>query len=312
MSDATTRTEMQVEADAGSQPNVAETSARAQGWSPKEEWRGPAEEWVDAPTFLAKAKEINPFLRSRNKKLEGELQGTTRKVSVLEEELKSTKEQIEALKEFNAEQVKAAAKQQVELIKKQIRDARSEGNIEREAELMQELGVEMDKVKAPPVEKKPEVKPETRTAAPVAAEIAKAVGEFSDANPWYKENTRYAAVMNDIYREMIQKGETKDLSIRDAMDEAGRRTLDFFGQQTKPATTTSKVLGSKGGESSVATKSFADMPQEAKDSAARWAKRLVGPTKAWKTDEAYFKHFSENYWSQQSLDEAVAPGSQRR
>lgn len=51
--------------------------ARAMGWVPKEEYRGPAERWKDASTFVKDGEENLPVLRER-------LRDTTRKFSELE------------------------------------------------------------------------------------------------------------------------------------------------------------------------------------------------------------------------------------
>jgi len=52
---------------------TAETKAKAMGWSPKDEFRGDPDRWVDAETYVRRGEEFIPFLRANNKKLEEEL-----------------------------------------------------------------------------------------------------------------------------------------------------------------------------------------------------------------------------------------------
>ncbi|NIR14377.1 MAG: hypothetical protein GWN86_10690, partial [Desulfobacterales bacterium] len=61
----------------------SERQARAQGWAPKEEWRGPEDQWVDADTFLERGQKNNAILRERNEKLFNEIQS-------LKDELRSS------------------------------------------------------------------------------------------------------------------------------------------------------------------------------------------------------------------------------
>lgn len=46
-----------------------EDRARAMGWKPKHEYRGPPERWTDAATFLARGEEELPILRDQNRRM---------------------------------------------------------------------------------------------------------------------------------------------------------------------------------------------------------------------------------------------------
>ena len=47
-----------------------EELATKQGWTPKDEYKGDADRWVDAETFVERGKSINPILRKNNEALE--------------------------------------------------------------------------------------------------------------------------------------------------------------------------------------------------------------------------------------------------
>jgi hypothetical protein len=50
-----------------------EAEARSHGWSPKDDFKGDPSRWVDAETFVKRADEVMPLLKSQNKHLKGEL-----------------------------------------------------------------------------------------------------------------------------------------------------------------------------------------------------------------------------------------------
>lgn len=56
----------------GEAPQIddVESRARAQGWVPKDEFRGPADRWRDAADFVKRGDEELPILRERNRTLE--------------------------------------------------------------------------------------------------------------------------------------------------------------------------------------------------------------------------------------------------
>lgn len=53
--------------------NEIEATARRLGWRPKEEYKGPADKWVDAPEYIRQAEEEFPKLKHANKSLERKL-----------------------------------------------------------------------------------------------------------------------------------------------------------------------------------------------------------------------------------------------
>lgn len=50
-----------------------EAEARAQGWRPKEEFKGAAEQWSDAETFVKRADEVLPLIKKQNAHLKQEI-----------------------------------------------------------------------------------------------------------------------------------------------------------------------------------------------------------------------------------------------
>jgi hypothetical protein len=50
-----------------------EAEAAEQGWTPKEDWKGPEEKWTDAQTFVERGEQIAGILKSKNAKLESRI-----------------------------------------------------------------------------------------------------------------------------------------------------------------------------------------------------------------------------------------------
>ena len=62
----------QVEVEAP-EPTESEAKARRQGWRPQDEYRGPADKWVDADAFLKRSDEELPVMRERLRKQDRDL-----------------------------------------------------------------------------------------------------------------------------------------------------------------------------------------------------------------------------------------------
>jgi hypothetical protein len=51
-----------------------EAEARSQGWTDKDEFKGPADKWIDAESFVKRGETINPFMKKQNDYLRRELE----------------------------------------------------------------------------------------------------------------------------------------------------------------------------------------------------------------------------------------------
>lgn len=77
----------EVEEVSGNVSADLEREASRQGWVPKEQFRGPDDEWIDAQTFIQRGKEINPILRANNSRLKQQLDSLSAQNNVLVQEL---------------------------------------------------------------------------------------------------------------------------------------------------------------------------------------------------------------------------------
>lgn len=60
-----------------------EAEAKAEGWTPKEEWKGDPTKWVDATTFVKRGEEILPIVNAKNRKLIETVEGLRKEVDDL-------------------------------------------------------------------------------------------------------------------------------------------------------------------------------------------------------------------------------------
>lgn len=79
-----------------------EAEASEQGWTPKEEWKGPPEKWTDAKTFVERGEKIAGILKSKVSRLEEKVDNLTESNRKFGEYHKQT---LEAQRKKNAERI---------------------------------------------------------------------------------------------------------------------------------------------------------------------------------------------------------------
>jgi hypothetical protein len=98
-------------------PDVTER-AHNMGWTPKEQFKGDPEKWVDAAEFVRRGEEFVPFLKANNKALERQIKDLTKTVKNLADHNAKTDERAyaRALKDLKAEQAAAVAAGDVDAV----------------------------------------------------------------------------------------------------------------------------------------------------------------------------------------------------
>src|SRR6267142_2184067 len=135
-------------------PEEVQRKARDLGWQPKEQWKGNPDNWVDAPEFVKRGETFVPFLQHERKKLKSDLDQINQRFAQTQEELRQTRETLEALKTFNTDMAHERTERRKVEIGAELKAAREAGDDVRVAELQNELGE---------VVKKPETKTETKS-----------------------------------------------------------------------------------------------------------------------------------------------------
>jgi hypothetical protein len=91
-----------------------ETEARTSGWVPQDAWKGPADRWVDAKTFIQRGEEYYPFVQAKLKKEIGALKG----------EINELREGSKEFREFSEKAIERERKEK-ERVLSELEEARA-------------------------------------------------------------------------------------------------------------------------------------------------------------------------------------------
>lgn len=270
--------------------NETETKALEMGWVPKDEFRGDPEKWIDAETYVRRGEEFMPILKANNKRLSEELAQVKGELKKTNEMLAASTESIEALREFNSDLVRKEAEKQIAAMKVELKEAKQEGDVDKELELTEQIREHSEALK--------EAKKEP------AKKVEQPPVQDPTQNPewqaWVAENTWFG---KDKRRTALAIGIAEE--IKDAENIVGRALLDRVSEEVEKvfgggAPRHDKVEGGGrgAGNGGGGGKSFADLPAEAKEACDRQANRLVGDNRAFKTMQDWRKHYTKQYFGE--------------
>lgn len=189
---------------------AAVLEASRKGWQPKSKFKGPADKWVDAATFLERGEKFNKNLQE--------------KVAQLESKLAQFQGNAAQFAKFHEETI---AKKQSELDEaiRQLRVQRSQATREGEDEVAVALEDRIEELKAEKQAvgkiEKPEEQ-EQRPAGPNPNDLV--LQEWAeDGNQWWNEEPRMQAYAVSLGESLIKSGETA----------RGRPFLDKVAEQMR-------------------------------------------------------------------------------
>lgn len=260
-----------------------EAEARGMGWAPREEFRGDPAKWTDAETFVRRGHEVLPIVRAQNKRLEALVNNQKAELAALRASYEATTASVAELQRIHADATKAAvAKARKDLLQELVA-AREEGDVAKEVEIQDALAGLRQPAAAPA---KPASPPPTHNQPPADP----AMDAWLKKNSWYGQDQRKTMKAAGVIN-LIRADEAND----GLEGEAFFAKLDELLGEPSPATRTTKVAPAAptappGGSGS---KSYASLPQAAKDACMADAPKLVGPDKAFKTLAAWQDHFAK-------------------
>lgn len=161
----------EVVSDAPEVDLAIESEARKQGWTPKEKFHGDEDDWMDAPSFVKKSREINSILKQNNTRLQRDLDAAKSDLNELKLTTKGFAEEFAKMKDN-------AYKRAIAELKSEKREATKEDNLD----LVDDLDERIDALKAE--QAKVVAKPQAN------AEKQPDLREF---NEWHAENKWYDA-----------------------------------------------------------------------------------------------------------------------
>lgn len=244
--------------DAASQRDF-DSEARGHGWTPKEDFKGDPAKWVDAETFIRRADEVMPFLKKQNAALKRDV-----------DDLKRTMKQAN---EFYTKAEERAYKQALSDIEARHNEAVETGDLGAAKRAMSEMR-DLDKEYA--VQADPEPKEDDQAAR--KAELA----EWVEKTGWYgldDQRTKYA----DMQADLMGPAEKWDGGQKAWLAELTARTeRKFADPKPNPANPGGSRSAARSG-----SRSYADLPADAKKQCDRFVKQIPGFSK-----EQYVKDYS--------------------
>jgi hypothetical protein len=239
-------------------PRDFEAEAKEHGWSPKEDFKGDVNRWVDAETFMKRADEMMPLLKATNARLKRDLES-------IRKDLKRATTHFEGAE-------KRAYDRALADLETKLAEATEAGDTKAAA------GVAKEMRELAPVEAKQEY---------TKAEAEEALDEFREEHPWYdKANLANATEIEINARlfadRMVDKNleKTKDMPPREFFAYIAELTEDKFPllkgkpQRQKPA---SAVEGGTSGPRRGMAQTWDNLPDDAKKQYQRFIDRgLLG------------------------------------
>lgn len=308
---------------AADHPEV-EQRAREMGWSPREQWRGNPDNWIDASTFVQRGEQVLPILQANLRQRDTQLITLRRQSEQQARELLEAKEAIQVLTNISTEEARRAAKEKRRELLRQQAQARTDGDAEAEIELGEQIAditVEINQGEAQGRAggKKPGTKAAPRQQQPQTAADGDGGEEgegsqndptkdpayqtFKQQNTWFGTDHRRTALAVAIGQELRADPANNHLQGKAFFD----KVVNEVNRTIAPPRSGSKVEGGAtggngangGGTFSDPTsgKTYNDLPLEAKNAFERQAKLVVGEGKAFKTKSDWLKYYLQSYFN---------------
>lgn len=291
-----------------------EARARNMGWSPRDQWRGNPDHWIDAQTFVQRGEQVLPVLQANLRQRDAQLATVQRTVQQQAEQIRVANEQLQVLTNISTAQGLQAAKDKRRQLLREQAEARSAGNTELEIDLGEQIADVTAEINAPPAAKtkqatengqqqQQERHQQNNQNDPTADPAYQA---FLQQNSWFGVDRRRTALATAIGEELRADPSNNGLVGKAFFDRVAFEVNRVLAPQRQ---TTSKVEGANGngdagggGGGGDATdpasgKSYADLPDDAKQACDRQGKSLIGEGRAFKDAAAWRKYYVTMYFN---------------
>lgn len=263
-----------------------QTRAKSMGWSPREEFRGPAEKWVDAEEFVRRGEEELPVLRER-------LRTSTSRISALDRELAKQRTEFEdKLQRIEGATAIAIRRQRDELensYRSAQRDAVLNADQDRYDQLERDRRTAVADYDKQVFEVSRPREPEARQLPP---QVATAVDNWRAENPWFERDQVLNQVAQAIHMDLNQR--MPGLDISQNLNEVRKEIAKRFPEKFAPPSSRSGPAPVEGGSRVAAGtasrgRSAADLPADVRKAGERFVKQGLYK----KIDD-----YAADYWSQ--------------
>jgi len=205
-----------------------EAEARAMGWHPLSEYRGPAHKWVDAKTFVQRGETELPVLRDNMRRMHAKMEGLTAQNEELARTVREQNAKIDELIETARTASRAGYERALADLKAQRRDAIQSGD----ADVVDQLDEQIDALKSNrrPGEPPPgpaissaRADPEPRRTAaeepPPPPQVDPAVTAFTQReSAWFGKDADLTKSMIGFHQ--VAMAENPEMSMAESLEEA--------------------------------------------------------------------------------------------
>lgn len=219
-----------------------EDRAMSMGWTPKGQFRGDPEKWVDAETFVKRGEEFLPFLKANNKRLERDMEKANAKLATMERAIQRSVEHMSRAEQRGYERARHD-------LEAQLDQAALAGDADGVRAVTKEI-VDLEKeVRSTGDEPKSDPDQDGKVKAFVAE------------NPWFEADPIMRAAAVELCGQFAKQG----LDIDAQLKATAKRIRDEFPHKfTNPRRAAAATVEGGGLGSPRATKGYGDMPPEAR------------------------------------------------
>jgi len=259
-----------------------EKEARSLGWTPKEEFRGSPERWIDADEFLRRGREVMPILKATNRRLEEQVQRLQNALSLKSTEFDSLTQSVAELKEYQVKEMAQRIAQERSSLREQLKEARDEGDTKLEGQIEDRL----DELK----ELKTKVEQAPKQVVPTQPQLSQEFLEWSMQNPWFQVDQRKTGLALGIGRELQAQGISGKAFYARLDEELQKSFGERSFSKTEGGSNGNRNEGSKG-------KSYDALPPDAQAKCDADAKKFVGKGKAFANLAEWRSQYANLYFA---------------
>lgn len=244
-----------------------EDRAMAMGWTPKSQFKGDPEKWVDAETFVKRGEEFLPFLKANNRRLEQALERANGKIEQMEKGLKG------AIQQLSKADQRAYARAKAEL----------EAELEQFAQAGDAAGVKAVTQDIVALE---------RETAGKADEALEQTGEpeyfteWKSENPWFGKDKAMTAAAQAFGEDAVAEGFTGKALVKEVDRRIREEFAHKFAKPENPNRRQAAAVETQGAPAKSGGKTYADLPADAKRMCDELCRDIKGFTR-----EKYVRDF---------------------
>lgn len=243
--------------------------ARAEGWRPREEWKGSLDKWIDAQEFVERGEKILPIVQAKNRKLEEEIA-----------EIRRTTAQFVAFQQAQLAKERKEKEGLIVQLESRKAQAVTDGNGAAVVQIDRQIDAARQELRE----------------APVQVNRDPIVVQWTADNAWYgsePDATAYADAAGYLFRQTRPDAGPAEVMAH-ITRKVRERFPEVFGEvsrvpgrrpQSPEGTQTSASPDRKGGKKKI---TLADLPEDVRDIGRRFVKQKV------LTEEQYVSDYLAN------------------